>query len=301
MLGPMGVGSRRILVAVALASALGIVAQASSADGPPLSNGPDTALPPDASVFVVPVQGGVARLVTPGQELAFDPEWRPGTRSLVVVTEGGVVELRARAGLPSWERRRTLHREVVWSPSFSPDGTKLAFVGGFPSDIEILTLATGAIRHVTRSWHADGFVDWAASGRELAVTRRGSILRMGLNGRVLQTLLPEPSTCFGPAWAPRGGRVAFACLSPDLSVHLGSPRLGTYTSLTNGEPPSAFPAWSPDGGQLAYSKFVDGSWDLFVRDVKTRRERRLLRTPYDELDPAWSPDGRLLAYVSNAP
>ena len=295
MLGAMGVGSRRRIVAAALACALGVAAQAGAVDGPPLSQGPDPALPADASVFVVPVRGGVPRLVTPGGELAFDPEWRPRTRSLVVVTEQGIVELPGQR----WERRRTLYTRTAWSPSFSPDGTRLAFVDGL--DVMLLATRTSAVHEVAPGWRADGFVDWAPSGRELVVTKSGAIYRMSLQGRVLATVRPEPETCFGPAWAPSGNRLAFACLMPGLTVRVGDPRRGVYANLTNGEPPSAFPAWSPDGRQLAYSKFVDGSWELFVRELKTGRERRVLRTPYDEVDPAWSPDGRLLAYVSNAP
>lgn len=287
-----------VLIAALLATAL--LPAVAAADGPPPSSGPEVALPPDASVFVVPAGGGAARLVTPPGELAFDPEWRPRTASLVVVTERGLLELQAEGGFPSWNSRRTLHPDPVWSPSFSPDGSTLAFVDGSSSGVSLLDIATLTLRQLRISWRADGFLDWAPSGRELAVTKQGAILRVDVEGDVVQTLRGGNSTCFGPAWAPTGNRLAFACLMPALGVQLGDPRRGVYSKLTP-RALSAFPAWSPDGRRLAYSKFVDGSWELFVRELKTGRERRVVRTPYDEVDPAWSPDGRLLAYVSNRP
>ena len=292
----MGVGRRsRTLIAAALgAAALGVVPVAAE------SGGPEVAIPYEASVFVIPPGGGPARLVTPQGELAFDPEWRPGTRSLVVVTEKGLLELRSRRGLPSWNARRVLYDRPAWSPSFSPDGSRLAFVAGGRSDVWVLAVKTRKLRRLTGWWDGEGFVDWAPSGKELAVTKNGTIFRMNLDGEVIATLVGDPPLCFLPAWAPKGGRLAFTCMGPELSVHVGDARRRSYSSLTRGEPPSAYAAWSPDGRFLAYAKFVDGSWDLFVRDVARKTERRLTATPYDEVDPAWSPDGSLLAYASNA-
>ena len=65
------------------------------------------------------------------------------------------------------------------------------------------------------------------------------------------------------------------------------------------EATSAYPAWSPDGRSLAYARFADGTWDLYVYDLDSRRERRLTRGGGDEIDPAWSPDGRLIAFVGS--
>jgi dipeptidyl aminopeptidase/acylaminoacyl peptidase len=292
----VGVGrrTRTVLAAVIGASALGVVPVEAE------SGGPEVSIPYEASIFLIPARGGPAQAVTPPGELAFDPEWRPRTRSLVVVTEQGVLELRARRGSPSWDARRVLYDRPAWSPSFSPDGSKLAFVTGTRSDVWTLTMKTGRLRRLTGWWYGDGFIDWAPSGKELAVTKQGALLRMNLDGEVIESIVADIGTCFSPAWAPAGGRFAFACMTPDLSVHVGNPRRRSFSSLTRGEPPSAYPAWSPDGRSLAYAKFVDGSWDLFVRDVARKTERRLTATPYDEVDPAWSPDGSLLAYTSNA-
>jgi Tol biopolymer transport system component len=291
----VGRRTRTSLAAAFGAATLGVVPIAAESDGPQIS------IPYESSVFVIPARGGPARAVTPPGELAFDAEWRPRTRSLVVVTEKGLLELPARRGLPSWDARRVLYDRPAWSPSFSPDGSRLAFAAGSRTDVWILNVKTRKLRQLTGWWNGDGFLDWAPSGKELAVTKQGALLRMNLDGEVIESIVADIGTCFSPAWAPKGRRFAFACMTPDLSVHVGDGHRRVFTSLTQGHPPSAYPAWSPDGRRLAYAKFVDGSWDLFVRDLARRTEHRLMSSPYDEVDPAWSPDGSLLAYASNAP
>ena len=56
------------------------------------------------------------------------------------------------------------------------------------------------------------------------------------------------------------------------------------------------PSWSPDGRRLVYTASRNGNTDLYVLDVRTGRERRLTRTPEEELDPAWSPDNKWIAF-----
>ena len=56
---------------------------------------------------------------------------------------------------------------------------------------------------------------------------------------------------------------------------------------------------SPDGRQLAYSANRGEQWSVYVRDLRTKRERVLLKSTQSVLDPEYSPDGRWIAVESD--
>jgi len=59
------------------------------------------------------------------------------------------------------------------------------------------------------------------------------------------------------------------------------------------------PALSPDGTTLAYESPVDGTLELFTRDLETAAIRRLTENDVEDWSPSWSPDGRRIAFASS--
>lgn len=68
---------------------------------------------------------------------------------------------------------------------------------------------------------------------------------------------------------------------------------GTDVSLSVG------PYWSPDGIKLAYSAHYNGSYDIYVIDVRDRTRERVTRHPSNNLYASWSPDGHTIAFYSD--
>jgi Tol biopolymer transport system component len=59
-------------------------------------------------------------------------------------------------------------------------------------------------------------------------------------------------------------------------------------------------ALSPDGRSVAFvSTRGDGTTDIHVLDLETRRTRNLTASPGGDFRPAWSPDGRTIAFSSD--
>lgn len=70
----------------------------------------------------------------------------------------------------------------------------------------------------------------------------------------------------------------------------------THSNVLLGMGESRYPALSPDGAWLAYSRFEDGVWNLWIRDQKTGATRRIGNVPCNQIQPSWMEDSKTLLY-----
>ncbi len=152
-------------------------------------------------------------------------------------------------------------------PTFSPDGSQIAFVWGGEKDdnqdIYLKIIGSSEVRRLTT----------------------------------------DPARDVAPSWSPDGRQIAFVRLGPaEARIKLVSPLGGSETTL-NDFPTSGPLGWSPDGRYLAAGRVPSPGSDedtgIYLLPTQGGPPRPLTRAKTSARDsaPAFSPDGRQLAYV----
>jgi len=98
-----------------------------------------------------------------------------------------------------------------------------------------------------------------------------------------------------PVISPDGKQIAFIAVGDLWVMKIGS----KPERVTNDTSAKSDPAWSPDGSKLVYSSDRSGSFNLWIRDMRTGREKQVTDATYAEVGASWSPDGTRIAYVNS--
>jgi Tol biopolymer transport system component len=158
----------------------------------------------------------------------------------------------------------------VTVPSFSPDGTKLAFVGGKSGTYDLYVVPV------------DGSANASLVSENVASESR-------------------------PSWSPDGTRIAFGAArdGAETDVFVVDVDGTNERQLTDDPASDSEPAWSPDGTRIAfYSDRADGDQhgdQVWIMQADGSGSTRLTDESYGAYQPSWSRDGSRIAFVRNAP
>ena len=192
----------------------------------------------------------------------------------------------------------------VMSPSWSPDGKKLAYVS-FESDqprIFIQDIATGERERIASFPGINGAPAFSPDGRHLAMTlsKDGNpeIYVMHLRTRRLRRITSNVAIDTEPSWSPDGKSLVFTSDrggKPQIyraTVEGGRPERITFEGSYN-----ARAVYSPDGAKLALVHRDEGRYRIGLLDLENGALQVLTESELDE-SPSFAPNGSMILYAT---
>jgi Tol biopolymer transport system component len=148
-----------------------------------------------------------------------------------VDTEGGEPHVLLTSNRRWFPDQGHAYRTWLYNPTFSPDGTQIAYfdgMGDWGHSLRIMNADGSGVRVLFdqapgEAWHIDDLV-WSPDGSRLAFSaQEGGIWVVGVDGSGLTKLIPHG---VNPAWSPDGSRISYQFVGP------GSSMLGTLQIAT---------------------------------------------------------------------
>jgi Tol biopolymer transport system component/predicted Ser/Thr protein kinase len=279
-------------------------------------DGSRLAVTADGNVWVLPYPSGEARRFPASTN---DASWMPDSRRLVIPAIDGANMTLAMLDTATGDTR-TFYASAysVMNPAVSPDGRRIAFMGGDATwELVEVQIPGGRVRTMPSAGGVSWWPAWAPSGThyafvsdrlERAAVRDVNSDSAGAFSRVLAEV-DDSGGLANVRWAPDGHRFSFTLNRQQGAVQMianasGSPPQPVDSSAdTSGQG-----VWSPDGQWLVYQRRVGTDEQLVKVRPGSRSDPEVLkawpanfaagerRLPVD-----WSPDGRWILAVRGQP
>jgi len=184
--------------------------------------------------------------------ISIDPGWRNSREVATTLSFEGDQEIYLIKTDGSISRRLTFSKGIDLSPSFSPDGNKMAYV----SD---------------RNGLPQIFIEDLPSGQ---------VSRLTFSGRYNTQ----------PSWSPAGDKIAYTTWESGSEINIfvtGIDGSG-LKQLTEKSGENESPSWSPDGRMIVFTSSRQGSKKLYIMQSTGENQRPLLQSEGEQMQPSWS-------------
>lgn len=195
-------------------------------------------------------------------------------------------------------------RAPIISPSWSPDGTKVAYVSFEQQKpvIYVQDLVTGQRRVVVNQKGSNSAPAWSPDGSKLAValSRDGhtQVYTVNADGSGLRRLSNSAGIDTEPQFSADGQWIYFT------SDRSGGPQIyrmpsagGVATRVTFTGGYNISPRISADGRSLAWISSREGGFALYAMDLASGQELRLAD---NASEPSFAPNGKYIMYATDA-
>lgn len=193
---------------------------------------------------------------------------------------------------------------AIGRPSWSPDGTKIAFARYYAGGIFTIGVDGSGLTQVT---NAGTEAAWSPDGTEIAYTKSNDIYVVDADGTNDRQLTSTGAVESSPTWSPDGSEIAYAFHRPsidqyDVLVHDVATNAVTNVTAASGLDAGGAIDWARTQDKIAFTVGLDGpagvKTDVFIVDLSdpTNPVNLTGSAEENEISPSWSPDDAHLTF-----